>query len=450
MRTALMIIILGFTFLLPARTISIKEAKEIAIKNNFEYLSELAELKKKENSLKQSYASFFPDASLSSSLTYYTPEVEMLPGSENKEYTTDLSVSVSQPIYQGGKITNGVKLSKLELEMQKNDVLKSKKSILQEVETKYYDLLESKKFVEFSKEQVVKSKEDEKNAKIKFDLDVITKSEYLQSKADLAETEVDYLSSANNFQISMIEFQNYLKIEDDDNNNYDDEIKIISVTSTEYDILIDKLSNYTSNDISLLYHKLKKYATNNNLELKNISLLSSINEISLDNAKGNFLPQVSLGYMYSLSKDNYDDDFSGQGNLQLKASIPIFPIYDNYLSVENSKLDIKKNSYSSEINRDQIMLGLKRDLYNLVTSVKKYQTAIISREAAKESYLQTKILFENGSTDLINLLNNKAIYTNAENSHTSYFFNILQDLQDLTYNAGYDSEKELINMIFEK
>ena len=438
----LILLLSVITTLLPAKTLSITEAKKIALKNNLDYLTKKAELKQKEISVSKAYTGCLPKVNASSSLTYYTPEIETGAGMDIKEYSTDISLSVSQPIFQGGQITNAVKTSKLQLEIQKNDVSKSKREIGKEVEMKYYDLLEKKRLVEFSKDQKIKSEENEKSSKIKYDAGVITKAELLQAETDNAETEVNLLNAKNNYQIIMLEFLNFLKI--------DEEIELNSVNITEYTYLINFFTNFSSNEISLLYHKLKKFAIDNNLDIKNSSIRTSISETSLDNAKGKFLPQVSLGYSYNLSKSNIDDEFSGQGNLQLKASIPIFPIYDNYLSLKNSKLDIKKTSYSNDLNKDRVMLGIKKDLYNLITSIKTFQASVISREASEKSYEQTKILFDNGSTDLINLLNSKVIYANAENSYISNFYKILRNLQDLTYDTGFNNEKELIGVIFEK
>ncbi|NQT65840.1 MAG: TolC family protein, partial [FCB group bacterium] len=95
---------------LTAQSLSLDEAKKLALKNNPDLLSQQQATKASKNSLWQAYLNLIPSASLTGNYTKYD-EPRMMLGLEAAEESKSYGYTIDQPVFNGGKLWLGARMS---------------------------------------------------------------------------------------------------------------------------------------------------------------------------------------------------------------------------------------------------------------------------------------------------------------------------------------------------
>ncbi|MEA1971905.1 MAG: TolC family protein, partial [Candidatus Cloacimonadota bacterium] len=140
MKNKVLIIVLLTISLLFSKEISLKQAEDIALRDNNEILSKKEELKASKYSMLNSYSSLLPSASLTGGYTKPDDPVATLMGQEY-ESTTSYGYNISQPLFSGGKILLSAMMQKNSYQITKRELEQKKIEIIRMVREKYYSVL---------------------------------------------------------------------------------------------------------------------------------------------------------------------------------------------------------------------------------------------------------------------------------------------------------------------
>ena len=441
----LFIMVLTIITMVSAATIDLKQAQNSALEKNYNYALTKQDVISSELSTKSSFVGFFPTASLSTTYMMYVPEVEgssmdfatMTPITFIQENRTAFGLQISQPLFLGGKKYYGYQISKDSELISRNKLSAEMISLFADVESQYISVLEMKELFDISKESLELSKRNEESAKIKFESGLTSRADFLKSSSARASSEVNVVNSERGYELAKISFSNITGVS---------EFELEKIEYKTYENLIDKLKGVEFSDIKDKVKTLKDIALKNNNDLKNLKLSKSISEKSVKMAKGNFLPSVNLSYSTEWSQTNLDDEFSNNGSLVLSASMPIFPLYDNYIGLQKSKVDLKKMEITEMQMLDNLSTMINSSLYSLVSGSKQLASSMIAVELAEETYYNVEERAKSGLSTEDELNTARLALVQAKYNQVSSFYSILKTKSELMKVLGISDEGILIEL----
>ncbi|MCK4980503.1 MAG: TolC family protein, partial [Candidatus Delongbacteria bacterium] len=412
---------------------------------NYNYALTKQDVISSELSTKSSFAGFLPTATLSTTYMMHMPEVKgssfdfatMTPESFVQEDKTAFTFQISQPLFLGGKKYYGYQISKDSELISRNKLSAEMITLFADVESQYISVLEMKELFDISKESLELSKRNEESAKIKFESGLTSRADFLKSSSARASSEVNVVNSERGYELAKISFSNITGIS---------EFELEKIEYKTYENLIDKLKGVQFSDIKNKVTALKDIALKNNNDLKNLKLSKSIKVKSVKMAKGNFLPTVNLSYTTEWSQTNLDDEFDNSGSIVLLASMPVFPLYDNYIDLQKSKVDLKKVEIGEKQMLDNLSTMINSSLYSLVSGSKQLISSMLAVELAEETYYNVEERANSGISTEDELNTARLALVQAKYNQVSSFYSILKTKSELMKVLGISDEGILIEL----
>jgi outer membrane protein len=444
----LTILILAAVAAVSAQTVTLKQAQDSALEKNYGYALAKENLNYSELTAKNSFAAFLPTASLSATYILYTPEVEMssfkftppatlAPVTMTQEDRMAFGLRITQPLFSGGKILNSYRISKDSEEMSRNSFSAEMLKLMADVESQYLSLLEAKEMFSIAKESLELSKKNEETAKIKFDSGLVSKADYLKSSSARANSEVSLVNAEKAFELSKISFSNLTGL---------DTFELEAVQYSKYEPFILKLCASEYYGMTEKAASLKEIAQKNNSDLKNIGLTKEINEKKITVSKGNFMPSVSMSYSTEWSKTNVADEYTNSGTITLSASVPVLPLYDNFATLEKSRIDLKRSEITQKQLLDNIATQIRSYLFTLISGSKQLSSSKVAVELAQETYTNVEQRANSGLSTEDELNTARLSLIQAKYNQTSAYYSILKSKSELMKLLGIVDEEEIIKI----
>ncbi len=434
----LSIIVILISLGLTAQSLSLDEAKQLALKNNPDLLAQEQSTKATKNNLVQSYLNLIPSASVSGSYMKYD-ELRMVGEPEFAEEKQSYGYTISQPIFNGGKIWLGARMANDGYKISKESLKTKTLSTIADVESKYFNVLENKNLLEISRKDLLSSQTNVDIAQVRYDAGTLSKAELLQFQSELAGKEVSLIQMENLHQISLLELANFLQVE---------EIKELEEISMEtHQLTLDKLCNKSLSELDGMIEAIVNIGKVNNPSLKISKISVNTNKKSLLIAGGNFLPSVNLQYSNNWSKYDIQDEYEESGQLAINLSVPVFPIVDNGLEVAKANHNLKQSKYTLETVSNGINLSLQSSLINLVAAAKTVKSSKLAMSYSQETYDQMKERFALGANTANDLLFVDVMLTSAKNQYTSSFYKYLRAKSNLMLIMGEEDPQILEKII---
>ncbi len=296
-RAILIITLLLFSVSLYALDLTLKLAKELALKNYPDYLSQIEALKSAQSGRWNAYSSLLPSASLNVSQTRYNPDQTV--GFNKVDKLNTYGFSVTQPIFNGGKIWLGARMREDAVKISKENLRMTKLETLAGAESQYFSVLQNEQLMEIAELDLESSKTNLEIAEAKYDSGLLSKGDYLQIQAEKTNKLVSVLQMKNLYQTSKMSLLNYLQI---------GSIGTIEpVDSTTYSDLLQRLQNLSLAEIDSISNSFVQYGMEHSPAIAMSNIVINTSKKSLVMAGGNFLPSVNLSY----SKNWIKYEFAG-------------------------------------------------------------------------------------------------------------------------------------------
>lgn len=350
-----------------ADNLSLEQALQLGLENNTGLQTGMADQKKARIDLNSAHKAFLPQVDLQTSYTraflseeqtslnlpedpgnpasqvlpYLAPYFEQMMPSEDNYQTT---LSIQQPLYTGGKISNGLKQAKKGLTAANEQLKQQKSELLLQIIQSYYNVLLAQERVEIEKEALALVREQKKTVAASYKAGVTLKTDVLQ--VEIAEGKAVH---------SLAVAQNDLNTARKMLGN------TIGTDLTAKELIWPELEVAVSLDEKEQY----QLALANRPELKLLDINQQINRLNLRQEKNSHLPNIVLSGNYQWQGDKFSLE-NGTGSITLAASINIF---DRGLASNKQKKtaeDIKK----TELNKSNLKNMIKIELENLLQTIK--------------------------------------------------------------------------------
>jgi len=407
--------ILGNVF---AQQISLEESKEAALKHSNAIKNGLLTIEKSEAFKREMVANYFPNVE-ASALGLYAPNdligpIEgFLPNGIDNLYNA--SATATEVIYAGGKIRNSNELADIQLETSQIRAEQAVDSVLLVTENKFWQLVqiqEQQKVVETNEiylDELLKQQQDLLEAGL------IAKNQLLQVKVNRSELILNKSRLENMRKLALLDFSLYVGVA------YSPNMK----AAADFDQTMVPDFMYTEPDMDL--------TGNSNYELLEKSITASSLQTKM--AKADMLPSLAVG-VSAVEFGAFDDDLDSQFTGFAFGSLSI-PISDWWgggkqrLKQERIQEEIAQNNRMDGI--DQLKVAITQSWYDLLNAHEQIQYALENKQLAEENLKVNRDNYDNGLSNLTDLLDAQAMaqnaqstlidaYTNYENKEITYLY----------------------------
>src|SRR3972149_6025150 len=187
------------------KPLTIEEAIQIALKNNSTLKSSYETYRASKSGAFGAWSNFLPRAELSSGWSrFYDPQTYL--GSTGlivaPKYNYDLSISVSQTIFDGGSSWFNLGYRRALQRSSEYSYKQTKQETIVAVKIASFGLLKAETLLEVQQDVVKRSQQQLDIAKARYDLGSASLSDYLKAKVLLANAKLDLVNAKNAVEIA--------------------------------------------------------------------------------------------------------------------------------------------------------------------------------------------------------------------------------------------------------
>lgn len=379
---------------------------ELSVKNS-------EDIQKQQNALQQAlldkqiaFAHHLPDldGSVISVLMKDTKITEGMDLQMTGTYIAGLSLTL--PLYAGGKITTGNKLAKVGIEVQKINQEKTRQEVIYEADKAYFTYLAVKSKVTMLEAYMQQMDSLVSQVNLSVGVEMATNSDLLRIQAKRSEVEYNLIKAKNGMELCRMALCAALGL--DLSMQFDTDEKDIRIP--------DKLQTAETTDINVR----PEYQ----LLVQNIKA----KELEIRNARAGMLPTLALvaqysryGWAYMKGEQqgySYKTEISGTSPvLMASLSVPLWhwgkeikKVKKAKLDLENAQLDMKKNRRLLSIENEQARQNLQ-DSYRMIASAR------LGLNQAEDNLHNLRLRYENSMSTLTDLLD---AYSQWQQARSNY------------------------------
>ncbi|MFO7659541.1 MAG: TolC family protein [Candidatus Cloacimonadaceae bacterium] len=410
-------ILLSLVNLLTA--LSLNEAKQMARERNPEYQAQLNSYKAAQWSSGQALGNMLPSLTLTGNYIYRDPATEIYAGNTMLTMNNDIrsfNLSLSQPIFLGGKLWQSYQISRDSEEMARLTLQNKELSLLTEVESKYYNVLLAQELLSISAKDLQGSKQNLDIAQVRFESGVLSSPEYLRIKSAVATKEVSLIQAQTALELAKQDFMNFLTLSEWT------ELEPVSLSADEPVIAL--MADWDSDEVAEFTRGALLTASSNNPYLRIVEMSVSIAKRGYAIARGSFLPSVYLSLSRSYSEDGFERyAFEGSNTLALTASLPLLPFLDNYSAARKAYHEVQKSSFDYAGAENNITLAVRSAALNVISAARQVKASKLALEFTQQTYDQLMERYRANLLSATDLLNAEVMLQSAEMSFANSFYN---------------------------
>ena len=333
-------------------------------------------------------------------------------------------IDLQQPVFVGGTIRNGYKISKLGLNITKAQLKSTEMNVLTDLTSVYYTVLFTKSTIHVSEEALQSAQENLDQVTKFYDAGKSSKFDVLRAEVQVANIAPQVASAKNGFRLAESQLRMIMGTDESVEFNYTEELELI------HSDLVDKT-----------VEELIEIALKARPEVSIMNDQEEITEKQIAMAKGAFMPAVIVGtsYQYQGQKDGLafqGNDFNKSISTSLSISVPLFTGMKNSAKLQQSKIALKEVKHQTESLESGIILEVKAAYFAIQEALEKVQTQQKTIDQAREAQRLAHLMYSEGSSTQLDVLNADLAVQTAQ-------MNYSQSL--LEYNIALSKLKKAIN-----
>jgi outer membrane protein len=341
---------------------------------------------------------------------------------------TNIAVNSGMTVYNSNKLRNTVKKSETDYEADKYNTEIIKETVSLNVLNAYLQVLYSEELVKNSTNQISATDEQLNLAEERLKLGGIANSDYLVVKSLLATEKQTLASAQSQLSINKITLMQLMELQGSGD---------FSIEHPNLDSLIDLKKTPDPVEIYQIALEIKP-------EIKNAELNKKSSQISVDLAKANYYPNLSMNAglttLYSSSKQGSAYGYQLKENISpaigFSASIPI------YLNrqVRTNVAIARKNSNNAELDesniKNQLRKAIEQACQDVISAQIDYEASEAAYKAVKESFDVASEKYFQGLMNSVDLLVQKTSLVTTESSFLESKYKLIFSYKVLDFYTG--------------
>lgn len=382
-------LILMTSSLLGAEKITLNESLNMAYENNYEFQNVKIDKENIDLQVGEGYKSAAPALDYRGGYTATGDENKMsIMGEEPKsDQRLNHELGITQPIYNGGTVIAAIEIAQISQELMKYKLAKSKSELKLEVIDAYLKVLAQVEVINVYEKSLKEVKVAFEQAERKYQLDLISKSDYLPLKTQVISTGTDLIEAQNQGEIYMIEFKNIIGM------SIDEDIDLENIEFRKYDLdLID-----IDADIN--------YALLNNKDSRISQLNTNMVKKQEKVSRADLLPKINGRLAYK-AEDRYLSDSMDKWywTAGIEVNWRLFDFGKSWDAYTRSKNETRKAENTERKTLDDLEVNIRTNYIDLVKLNGTTEAREAELEASKENYDLQKRKYNEGIISITDYL----------------------------------------------
>lgn len=340
-------------------------------------------------------SNFLPDVSGMAGVFYSPKEYTIQEGMNLSMKGVYLAgISVSQPIYTGGKIRAGYQSARINAEKSQLNQQKETADVLADADEAYWmyvSVCQKVKLLEDNKRQM---EELLQQTQVSVDVKMATRNDLLTIESEKSQVEYQLKRALTGKELARLALCQKIGVPFD-----------TDVVPTDTVIVVEQLTPAILDS---------DFSSRPDLKLMEQDVLQKEQNIKISRA--DYLPTVgfSAGYSYYGGFKVGDmTNSDGTGTLMLSASIPIYHFGENYKKIKKAKVEATNSRLLLEHNKELMAIEVEQQKRSLIDAYQLIETAQKAFEQAKEALRITRLSYQTQMKTLVDLLDAQTRWQDA-------------------------------------
>ena len=423
-----------------SRTITLQEAIDIALENNYQLKQAKNNLDLAEYRVKSEYADFLPsvNAGLSGSRTagqQFVQEEVAFRDVISKSVGGNLNTSIS--LFNGFENINSLRASQQSKISEEESFQRAKEQVIFNTASNYLQVLLAMELLEIREENLENSRKQLEQVQAQVEVGSRPTVDLYNQEAQVANDELLLTQQENTLKFNKLLLIRQLQI--DPLGDYEFEIPEIEAEVSSANMQSYSLSELI--DQALLSRSDLKSA------IANIRTL----DYQLSIAKGSLYPSISANASissrysdrYSLPGETEIVDFGDQffdqqvnKSIGFSVNIPIFQNWNRMTSIQSTKVQLKNAELNLDNSRLQVIQEVTQAYNDYSSYVQQLSASEKSLKASERAFETQQERYNVGSSTLIELSQAQANYVSAQSDYTQAIYNLIFQEKLLDYYLG--------------
>ena len=395
--------------------LTLEESIRLALANNPAIKVSEAEQAKAEWSVKEAKAGKTPTVSLKHS----SARGELRASTPISESSSN-SVSLSLPLYTGGKLEGTIDKAKIGRDVSVLGVEKTKQQIRLDATKSYYTVLQTSNLVKLSQESVDRLKAHLQNVQAQFEVGTVAKTDVLRSEVEVADAEQSLIKAENAYELALAGLNNVMGMPLDTELQVKDELK------------------YEATDISL--EAAWQQAMTNRPDLAQADLAIESAEKGVSIAKAGGRPTIALSATEGWEDDKFPGTDDNTWSVGVSATWNIFDFGLTHSQIRQSKSELEKTQHQTQQIRDAAQLEVRQAYLNLKEAEKRIATSQVTVNKAEEDYKIAQVRYTSGVGTNLDVIDSQVALTTAKTNYVQALYDYNTSRAELEKAIGMKAE----------
>lgn len=430
------------------KKISLQEAIDIALENNYELKQASNNLELAEKGIISEYADFLPSvsANLSGSSRkgqqlVRQGDTQVFEDNVTNGLRGDLSASVS--LFNGFDNILSLRISKADKLSSEERFQRAKENVIFNTASSFLQVLLDEQLVQIAKENLEASQKQLEQVKAQVEVGSRPTVDLYNQESTVANNELTLTQRENNLKMSRLALIRQLQIDPRGN----------------YEFINPQLESNSTISIGLQELNVDELITNaleNRSDLKSEMADLRALELQLRQTRYDLIPTISANAGLSSS---YNDQYFGGGvsfhdqffdqnytkSIGFSLNIPIFNNWNRMNQIQTAKINLKNAKLGLENTRLQIIQEVTQAYNDYISYQKELESTQKALRAAEKSYETQQERYNVGASTLIELSDANANYVQAQADNARALYNLIFQEKLLDYYLGKLDKEMTLN-----
>lgn len=415
-------------------TLTLEKSVRLALTQNPYHLATEERVNAASSRVREATAGFMPSLNAQGQSTLLEKLMilefpSLIPGEPPQEIELDFtrdyqfSMSLSLPLYTGGRLTSSYKQAKYNLESTKEGVRQSQHLTVFSAKRAFYGHLLAKEFVSVAEEAVRVAEENLENVKTMYEVGMASKMDLLRSEVRLTNMQPEVIAAKNNLRISELNLKTVLGMD------LSQSVQIEGALS--YEPLEPDLEECITTALAQR-SEVRQFDFQRKMAGENIKL-----------SRAGYFPTLAVSGSYSFWADKLNfrkDTWSSFYAINLVLNIPIFNGFKESAQIAQSKAMVRE----IELNQKALQDAVELEVRQAVLLLKEAKETLLSQEKnieqAKESLRITQLNYSEGMAMTLDVISAEAAYSQAQVNHSQALYNYVVAIAELDRAMGVGYE----------
>lgn len=392
---------------LSAQTIySLSDCKQLAIENNRKIKNSQLEIDAAKEIKKEAFTNFFPSLNASGfGFKAKDPLVAMQMGEMPIALLEDGlagSVTLTQPVFAGGKIVHGNKLATISTETSRYQARLSENEVLLTTEGLYWQLislLEKEKTLD-----VIDTQLDTllKDVELSYKAGLITRNEVLKVRLKKNEVKSNRINLDNGIKLAKMSMCQQIGVD--------------LVTSEHFEITRPDMENAES---PALYYVDHREALSSRMETKLMDKNVEASQLQTRMKQGDYLPTVAVGATYY--RENFLEHWTGNGAVFVSVSVPLSGWWGGSHAVKNQRIK-ERIAYNRKMDMEEELLLQMQKVKNELDNA--YKQILLAHESVGQSNENLRLnadYYKAGTVTLTDVLDAQTLLQQSRDNYVEAY-----------------------------